>query len=57
MTWGNEESQTVTKIKKDPERIDKRGVQLDENGDPILGPDGQVIEGKNQLVGLSIPSQ
>lgn len=46
VTWGNEESQTVTKIKKDPERIDKRGVQLDENGDPILGPDGQVIEGK-----------
>src|SRR5699024_5086646 len=37
---------TVTKIKKDPERVDKRGVQLDENGDPILGPDGKLIPGK-----------
>lgn len=46
VTWGNEESKTVTKIKKDPERIDKRGVQLDENGDPILGPDGKLIPGK-----------
>ena len=46
VTWGNEESKTVTKIKKDPERVDKRGVQLDENGDPILGPDGKLIPGK-----------
>ncbi|EGY79944.1 Cna B-type domain-containing protein [Peptoniphilus indolicus] len=43
VTWGNEESQVVTKVKRDPERIDKRGVQLDDKGNPLIGSDGKPI--------------
>lgn len=46
ITWGNEESQVVTKVKRDPEKVDKKGVQLDDKGNPLIGSDGKPIPGK-----------
>lgn len=44
--FDNESSSTETTVKRDPKKIDKNGYQLDENDNPLLDSNGNIIQGR-----------
>ncbi|MDD7511828.1 MAG: Cna B-type domain-containing protein [Peptostreptococcaceae bacterium] len=45
VTWGNDKASSETKVIKRYKKLDKKGQQLDINGNPLLKPDGSVNTG------------
>lgn len=46
VSWGSDSSEIEAQVKKDPKKIDKNGIQLAEDGSPLIGSDGKPIQGK-----------